>query len=91
MDGKKGHPVRTTLSEMGPLLLGNMLELNDTQTGVLYAGFDLADDQGLLLDKIEQVVRLIRSKGVGVYFVTQNPMDLPDNVLGSWDLRFSMP
>ena len=35
-----------------------------------------------LLDKIEQVVRLIRSKGVGVYFVTQNPLDIPDGVLG---------
>ena len=34
-----------------------------------------------LLDKIEQVVRLIRSKGVGVYFVTQNPLDVPDKVL----------
>jgi len=36
----------------------------------------------ILVDKIEQVVRLIRSKGVGVYFVTQNPLDLPDSVLG---------
>lgn len=36
----------------------------------------------ILLDKIEQVVRLIRSKGVGVYFVTQNPLDIPDSVLG---------
>ena len=35
-----------------------------------------------LLDKIEQVVRLIRSKGVGVYFITQNPLDVPDSVLG---------
>src|SRR5262249_40873260 len=35
-----------------------------------------------LLDKIEQVVRLIRSKGVGVFFVTQNPLDVPDTVLG---------
>ena len=35
-----------------------------------------------LLDKIEQVARLIRSKGVGIYFVTQNPMDIPDSVLG---------
>src|SRR4029450_11594188 len=35
-----------------------------------------------LLDKIEQVVRLVRSKGVGVYFVTQNPLDIPDTVLG---------
>lgn len=220
MDGEKGHPVRTTISEMGPLLLANLLELNDTQTGVLYAGFDLADDQGLLLldlkdlrtllawmggnaktlrseygnisgaslgaiqrrllvleeqgaerffgepalqlsdlmhtdfsgrgvvslfdagrlihaaprlyaafllwllaelfeqlpevgdpvvpklvlffdeahlifsgapkallEKIDQVVRLIRSKGVGVYFITQNPMDLPENVLGQLGLK----
>ena len=36
----------------------------------------------MLVDKVEQVVRLIRSKGVGIYFVTQNPLDLPDTVLG---------
>ena len=36
----------------------------------------------MLLDKIEQVIRLIRSKGVGVWFVSQNPSDIPDNVLG---------
>ena len=35
-----------------------------------------------LLEKIEQVVRLIRSKGVGVYFISQNPLDIPDTVLG---------
>jgi DNA helicase HerA-like ATPase len=212
--GKKGHRVRTTVSEMGPLLLARMLGLNETQEGVLYAVFKMADDQGLLLldlkdlralltfagenakeltleygniprasvgaiqrrllvleqegakqfmgepaldlfdfmrtgaggygninimaadklmmhpklyatfllwllselfeelpeigdpdkprlvfffdeahllfddapkalvDKVEQVVRLIRSKGVGVYFVTQNPLDIPDKVLG---------
>jgi hypothetical protein len=208
-----GHPVRTTISDMGPLLLSRMLELNDTQAGVLNLVFKVADDNGLLLldlkdlramlqfvgdhgkeytteygnistasigaiqrgllalesqggekifgepmlniedmlqtdrgrgivnvlsadklmqapkmyatlllwlltelyeklpevgdldkpklvfffdeahllftdapdalvDKIEQVVRLIRSKGVGVYFVTQNPADVPDKVLG---------
>ncbi|MGZ8271720.1 MAG: helicase HerA-like C-terminal domain-containing protein [Methylophilus sp.] len=212
--GKKGHPVRTTIAEMGPLLLARMLNLNDVQSGVLNAIFKIADDQGwLLLDlkdlramsqyaaehsaeyqseygnisaasvgaiqrsllqleteggeflfgepalnlddfmqtdsqgrgvinvlasdqlfnsprlyatfllwllselfeklpeigdpekpvlafffdeahllftdapkslmqKIEQVVRLIRSKGVGVYFVSQNPLDIPDMVLG---------
>jgi len=212
--GKKGHRLRTTVSEMGPLLLSRMLNLNDTQEGIIYAIFKIADDQGLLLldlkdlralltfagenakqlrleygnisgasigaiqrrllvleqegarqfmgepaldlfdfmrmsqnaygninilaadklmqtpklyatfllwllselfeelpeigdpdkprlvfffdeahllfkgapqalvDKIEQVVRLIRSKGVGVYFVTQNPLDIPDAVLG---------
>jgi hypothetical protein len=212
--GKQGHPVRATVSDMGPLLLANLLELNETQAGVLYACFKIADDQGLLLldlkdlrallgfaaenakalqkeygniastsvaaiqrallvleeqgadqffgepalalpdlmqvdfsgngvisvldatqlmpnprlyatfllwllaelfeqlpevgdpdkpklvfffdeahllfdnapaalvEKIEQVVRLIRSKGVGVYFVTQNPLDVPESVLG---------
>jgi len=212
--GKQGHRVRTTVSEMGPLLLSRMLGLNDTQEGILYAVFRIADDQGLLLldlkdlrallvfagenarelrleygnisgasigaiqrrllvleqegarqfmgepaldlfdfmrmstsgfgninilaadqlmqtpklyatfllwllselfeelpevgdpekprmvfffdeahllfkgapqallDKVEQVVRLIRSKGVGIYFVTQNPLDLPDPILG---------
>lgn len=218
--GANGHPVRTTISEMGPLLLSNLLELNDTQTGILYACFRIADDEGLLLldlkdlrsmltwmsdnakelgkeygninsttvatiqrkllvleeqgadqffgepalelddlmqtskeghgvinildatklssqsprlyatfllwllselfeqlpevgdpdkpklvfffdeahllfnnapksllEKIEQVVRLIRSKGVGVYFVTQSPLDIPETVLGQLGLR----
>lgn len=40
------------------------------------------DAPEILIDKVEQVVRLIRSKGVGVYFVTQNPLDVPDTVLG---------
>ena len=47
--GKAGHPVRTTVSEMGPSLLGRILELNDTQSGVLEIAFKLADDRGLLL------------------------------------------
>jgi DNA helicase HerA-like ATPase len=44
-----GHPVRTTISDMGPLLLSSLLELNDTQMGVLYSAFSIADDNGLLL------------------------------------------
>jgi DNA helicase HerA-like ATPase len=212
--GQQGHPIRTTISEMGPLLLSRMLDLNDVQEGVLTIAFTVADKDGLLildlddlqsmlvhcaeradeltvtygnvtkasigtiqrsllqlrsqggeaffgepalsmtdfialddkgrgivnvlaadklmasprlyatfllwllsqlfeslpevgdpdkpklcfffdeahllfddapkalLDKIEQVVRLIRSKGVGVYFITQNPIDIPDTVAG---------
>jgi DNA helicase HerA-like ATPase len=212
--GEQGHPLRTTVSEIGPLILSRLLNLNDTQTGVLHLVFKWADDNGLLLldlkdlraalmwvgenraeltteygnvspqsvgaiqrnllqlesggsealfgepslrltdllrtdadgrgminiiasdrllldpalyamfllyllselfetlpevgdaekpklifffdeahllfrdapkplvDKIEQVVRLIRSKGVGIFFVTQSPLDLPDIVLG---------
>lgn len=211
--GRQGHPIRATISEMGPLLLRRLLELNDTQEGVLNIAFKLADDEGMLLldlkdlrallvdiqerskeissrygnvsaasigaiqrallvleqqggenffgeraldiadlmrtdrdgrgfisilaadelmrsprlyatfllwmlselfeelpevgdldrpklvfffdeahllfddapkaliDKVEQVVRLVRSKGVGVYFVTQNPLDIPETVL----------
>ena len=211
--GEQGHPVRATVSDMGPLLLARLLNLNETQEGVLAMAFRIADDNGLLLlnlpdlramlqflgengkefrtqygnisaasigaiqrgllqieeqgglkffgepmlniddlmqtvdgkgvvnilaadrlmnsprlyasfllwllaelfeqlpevgdrdkpklvfffdeahllftdapaallEKVEQVVRLIRSKGVGVYFVTQNPIDIPDKVLG---------
>src|SRR5215211_4587114 len=185
--GEQGHPVRATVSEMGPLLLGRLLELNDTQEGVLNMVFKIADESALLLldlkdlrsmlqyvadnadqfqtqygnisaasagaiqrnllalesqgadkffgepalnledliqtqngrgvvnilaadrlmqkspkvyatfllwhllftdiepaveQKIEQMVRLIRSKGVGVYFVSQNPLDIPEVVLG---------
>jgi len=186
--GDQGHPVRATVTEMGPLLLSRMLDLNDVQEGVLNVAFRVADDDGLalidmkdlralldaivpdaskkaadgdadpalslkdfmrtdrdgrgmvnilvadklmqsprlyatfllwmlselfeelpeagdppkpklvfffdeahllfndapkaLMDKIEQVVRLIRSKGIGVYFVTQIPVDVPDTVLG---------
>ena len=47
--GQQGHPVRATVAEMGPLLLARMLELNDTQEGVLTVAFKLADDEGLLL------------------------------------------
>ena len=47
--GDKGHPVRTTVSEMGPTLLSNLLELNETQQGVMQIAFSVADDEGLLL------------------------------------------
>ena len=45
--GEKGHPIRTTISEMGPLLLARLLGLNETQEGVLNVAFRYADDQGL--------------------------------------------
>jgi len=47
--GEKGHALRTTVSEMGPVLLANLLELNETQSGVLQIAFSVADDEGLLL------------------------------------------
>ena len=49
MFGEQGHPVRTTISEMGPLLLSRILNLNEIQSGVLTLVFKVADDSGLLL------------------------------------------
>lgn len=58
--GETGHPVRTTLSEMGPLLLGSLLELNDNQVGLLYAAFKIADDEGMLLLDLKDLQALLR-------------------------------
>ena len=49
MFGEQGHPVRSTISEMGPLLLSRLMDLNDVQEGVLNIAFRVADEQGLLL------------------------------------------
>ncbi|RZA29635.1 MAG: DUF853 family protein, partial [Lysobacteraceae bacterium] len=57
--GKKGHPVRTTVSEMGSILLSRILELNDTQSGVLDIVFKLADDRGLLLLDLDDLRALL--------------------------------
>ena len=68
-------------------LFEHLPEVGDPDKPTLVFFFDEAhllfeDAPGALLDKIEQVVRLVRSKGVGIYFVTQNPLDIPDKVLG---------
>jgi len=60
---RKGHPVRTTISEMGPLILSNLLQLNDTQSGVLYACFAVADDQGMLLLDLKDLRSLLTWMG----------------------------
>jgi len=57
--GKLGHPVRTSVTEMGPLLLARILELNDTQSGVLDIVFKLADDEGLLLLDLDDLRALL--------------------------------
>ena len=57
--GKKGHPIRSTISEMGPLLLSNLLELNDTQSGLMYSCFKIADDDGLLLLDLKDLRALL--------------------------------
>ena len=57
--GKQGHPVRATISEMGPLLLARILDLNDTQEGVLNVAFKFADDNGLLLLDLKDLRALL--------------------------------
>ena len=57
--GRQGHPIRATISEMGPLLLSRMLDLNDTQEGVLNIAFKFADDEGLLLLDLKDLRALL--------------------------------
>ncbi|MEO1136280.1 MAG: helicase HerA-like domain-containing protein, partial [Pseudomonadota bacterium] len=57
--GQKGHPIRATVSEMGPLLLSRLLDLNETQEGVLTLAFRLADDEGLLLLDLKDLRALL--------------------------------
>ncbi len=57
--GEEGHPVRTTISEIGPTLLARMLELNDTQSGILDIAFKMADDRGLLLLDLDDLRALL--------------------------------
>src|SRR6478672_9031715 len=60
---KQGHPLRATVSEMGPLLISRMLQLNDTQEGVLAIAFQYADDNGLLLLDLKDLQSLMRFVG----------------------------
>ncbi len=61
--GEQGHPVRATVSDMGPLLLARMLDLNETQAGVLNIVFKIADDQGLLLLDLKDLRAMLQFIG----------------------------
>jgi hypothetical protein len=61
--GEKGHPVRATISEMGPLLLARLLQLNDTQAGVLNIVFRVADENGLLLLDLKDLRAMLQHVG----------------------------
>jgi len=61
--GEQGHPVRTTVSEMGPLLLARVLDLNDTQEGVLNIAFQVADAEGMLLLDLEDLRSMLTFLG----------------------------
>ena len=70
--GRSGHPLRTTLTEMGPLLLGSLLELTDSQQAALYAAFKVADRDGLLLLDLKDLKALLS-------YLKQNPQALGDD------------
>ena len=61
--GEQGHPVRATVSDMGPLMLARMLDLNDTQSGVLNLVFKIADDHGLLLLDMKDLRAMLQHLG----------------------------
>jgi DNA helicase HerA-like ATPase len=67
--GEQGHPIRATISDMGPLLLARLLELNEIQEGVLNVAFKVADDNGLLLLDLKDLRSLLN-------FVADNAKDL---------------
>jgi DNA helicase HerA-like ATPase len=62
--GEQGHPIRTTISEMGPLLLSRLMGLNETQEGVLNVAFRYADDNGLLLIDLEDLQAVLAATAV---------------------------
>ncbi|MBQ9231179.1 MAG: DUF853 family protein [Prevotella sp.] len=61
--GEQGHPMRATVSQMGPLLLSRILQVNETQTGILNILFRLADEQGLLLDDLKDLRSMLNWMG----------------------------
>jgi len=67
--GKKGHPIRTTISEMGPLLISRLLGLNETQSGVLDIAFRVADDEGMLILDLKDLRSML-------IFVGENAKDI---------------
>lgn len=71
LDGDLGHPIRATISDLGPLMLSNLFELNDTQTGVLYSTFKMADDGGLLLLDLKDLRAMLHWMG-------ENAKELPN-------------
>ena len=83
----KGHPVRTTVSELGPLLLSRMLDLNDTQEGVIFALFKLADDQGLLLLDMKDLRALLKFMGENARELSLEYGNIPRQSIGAIQRR----
>lgn len=87
MFATRGHPVRATISELGPLLLAHILELNDTQSGLLYACFRIADDEGLLLLDLKDLRALLGWVADNAKALAGRYGNLPANSLGAIQRR----
>ncbi|MCI6376261.1 MAG: DUF853 domain-containing protein [Clostridiales bacterium] len=81
--GEQGHPVRTTVSEMGPLLLARLLNLNETQAGVLNILFRVADDEGMLLLDIKDVKAMLAYVGENAGKYTLNYGNVSKATIGA--------
>lgn len=85
--GTKGHPVRTTVAEMGPLLLARLLELNETQEGVLNIAFKLADDEGLLLLDFKDLTAILQFLAEQAELVTTTYGNVSKATIGTLQRR----
>lgn len=88
--GTKGHPVRTTVAEMGPLLLARLLELNETQEGVLNIAFKLADDEGLLLLDFKDLTAILQFLAEQAELVTTTYGNVSKATIGTIQRRLLM-
>jgi len=85
--GQTGHPVRARISDMGPLLLARLLELNDVQEGVLNIAFKLADEQGLLLIDLKDLRALLQHLGDTASEVTKTYGNVAPATIGAIQRR----
>jgi DNA helicase HerA-like ATPase len=85
--GEQGHRVRATVSEMGPLLLARVLGLNETQEGVLYAVYKLADDQGMLLLDLKDLRALLTFAGENARELSLEYGNIPPASIGAIQRR----
>lgn len=81
--GKVGHPIRTTISDMGPLLLGRLLNLNEIQQGVLNATFSAADDEGLLLIDLKDLRSMLQWMSEQAKTLSVKYGNLPSTSIGA--------
>ncbi len=87
MYAKQGHPVHTTISEMGPLLLSNLLELNEVQSGILYSAFAIADDEGLLLLDLKDLRSMLAWMGKNAKALSSEYGNISSSSIGAIQRR----